>query len=286
MERRENPGTIVWRLIYPLLMFLGAEILVEVGMIMVYVVTHMNSLTMDPEVLTNNLMDYVVNNSMILAMIRGIILIPLFIMFMYFDQKRLTRTGRAQNYTGFGWGYLLVLPFAGSFAALGFNNLIELSGIIDLSPTYQQVEQAVYGGGMWVSLLSAVVIAPVLEELLFRGLLYQRLRENSGPLVSMLISAALFGLIHGNLVQFVYAFLIGLLLAYVYEKFKTIWAPIIFHGSANLLSVVVTWIFSDASDHPITIGTFMIITVLELAATALLLLIIEKKVNREVKTNV
>ena len=68
----------------------------------------------------------------------------------------------------------------------------------------------------------------------------KRLRDFCNAKLAIIISAVFFGVFHGNLVQFVYAFIIGLMLAYVYEKMKTIWATIVFHVGANLLSVLIT----------------------------------------------
>lgn len=66
---------------------------------------------------------------------------------------------------------------------------------------------------------------------------------------AILFSAVIFAIIHGNIVQFLYALVFGLLLSYVYESFESIKAPIILHASANLGSVLLTegngygWIF-------------------------------------------
>ena len=68
---------------------------------------------------------------------------------------------------------------------------------------------------------------------------------------AMLASAVSFGVYHGNLVQFVYAGLCGLLLAYLYEKFASLAAPILAHMTMNLTAVIMTeysvfeWIFEN-----------------------------------------
>lgn len=69
-----------------------------------------------------------------------------------------------------------------------------------------------------MEIVSAVIAAPLLEELLFRGMIYKRLRDLCSAKTAILVSAAFFGIFHGNLVQFVYAFIIGIMLAFVYEK--------------------------------------------------------------------
>lgn len=89
-------------------------------------------------------------------------------------------------------------------------------------------------------LLNAVLVGiafPILEELVFRKLLCSRLLP-LGEKKAVVISAAIFGLIHGNLYQFAYAFLLGLVFGYVYVKTGKIIYTIIFHCIINLYSGV------------------------------------------------
>lgn len=64
-------------------------------------------------------------------------------------------------------------------------------------------------------------------------------KRPDGVLAGALISAALFGLYHGNLLQGVYAFLLGLVMAWLYERFQTLAAPWVFHAAANVTSIVI-----------------------------------------------
>ena len=73
--------------------------------------------------------------------------------------------------------------------------------------------------------------------------------------------------------QLVYAFIIGLMLAYVYEKFKTIWVPIVFHMGANLISILITELLPQSMYNAGVILGAMIVSV---ALTVVLL----KYVNR------
>ena len=79
---------------------------------------------------------------------------------------------------------------------------------------------------------------PVVEELIFRGLAYKRMREYASPLMAGITTSMLFAVFHGNLVQGVYAFLLGALLCYVYEKYHSFWAPVLLHAAANVISVL------------------------------------------------
>ena len=90
-------------------------------------------------------------------------------------------------------------------------------------------------------LLTAAIFAgilfPILEELLFRRLLCNRLLP-LGEKKAIIISALIFGFIHGNLYQFAYAFLLGLVLGYIYVKTGKLIYTIIFHCIINLYAGV------------------------------------------------
>lgn len=75
--------------------------------------------------------------------------------------------------------------------------------------------------------------APLAEELLFRGLLL-RVLEPAGKQFAILVSALLFGLLHGNVIQIPFAFLVGLILGYVTVEYSIIWA-IVLHVINNFV---------------------------------------------------
>jgi len=90
-----------------------------------------------------------------------------------------------------------------------------------------------------------VICAPILEELMFRKAIIDR-TVGYGEGVSVLFSGLLFGLFHGNLIQFAYAFFLGLLFGFVYVKTKNILYSIILHMMVNFMgsfvsSLVLEW---------------------------------------------
>lgn len=99
-------------------------------------------------------------------------------------------------------------------------------------------ESAFFGIPWWARILCYEIVAPVSEELLFRQVIYKRLRGISPVWAAVLISALLFGFYHGNLVQGIYAFIMGCLLALVYEWTGSFAASVLFHMLANHLSDV------------------------------------------------
>ena len=83
------------------------------------------------------------------------------------------------------------------------------------------------------------LLGPLAEEVVFRGMIYGRLRRAFSLVPSMLISALLFGIYHGNWVQGIYASVFGMILAYVYEKTQTIWGSFLLHAVFNLSSYII-----------------------------------------------
>lgn len=89
-----------------------------------------------------------------------------------------------------------------------------------------------------LKILVMVILAPVLEELICRKLLIDRTVQY-GEKLSVLMSGLIFGLLHGNLFQFFYAFVLGCLFAYVYVRTGRIRYTIIYHAIINFLGAVV-----------------------------------------------
>lgn len=119
------------------------------------------------------------------------------------------------------------------------NQLIAWSGLHSLFPAYETIAAEFYNSNTMVfAYLAIALFAPVSEELVYRGLVYRRIRDYLGVNAAIVMSALIFGLVHGNVVQFIFAFLIGLALAAVYERYRTIWAPIAAHMAVNLFSCI------------------------------------------------
>ena len=96
-----------------------------------------------------------------------------------------------------------------------------------------------------VTLIFMVIIGPILEEILFRKILCTKLLP-LGEGYAIFISAAIFGLFHGNFYQFAYAFLVGAVFALIYVKTGKLIYSIIYHMGLNLLgSVIGPWILEQ-----------------------------------------
>lgn len=92
-----------------------------------------------------------------------------------------------------------------------------------------------------LTLLATIVMAPIAEELLMRGIVYRELRRTlrlSVP-VAAVLSSAVFAILHGNLIQAGAVFMLGVFLAFAYEYTHSIIVAIVLHAMFNLLSTFV-----------------------------------------------
>lgn len=152
----------------------------------------------------------------------------------------------------------IALAFFMCYAIMYLSNMIGslitlFIGIIKGGAVSNTVAEITGSTSLWFNALVMVIAAPVFEEYIFRKLLVDRLVQ-FGEWAAVLMSGLMFGLFHGNLNQFVYAFTLGLFLAFVYVKTRNVKYTILLHMLINLLGgVASTWImkavgFAEAGD--------------------------------------
>jgi len=177
---------------------------------------------------------------MLCKIIGSLVAIPV----VYTDYKRdLLLTGRYKQKeivtkdTWINIGFVIVITL---FLSVALNNIISMSPLVGISQEYQDANDAFYGSTIGLELLGSALITPFLEELLHRGVVYGRLRRMMGVIPSVLISALIFAGLHFNVVQFIYALLLGMIFAFFVEKSGRLYSGVIAHVVANGLAVIRT----------------------------------------------
>lgn len=123
-------------------------------------------------------------------------------------------------------------------ACLFANHLLILAEVP--SSGFDAVKESLYRPSLAVQVLGTGLLIPFAEELVFRGLGYGRLRRELPFGQAACLTALLFGLYHGNLIQGIYAAFLGFMIAMAYETCGGLWAAWLFHAAANLTSVLLT----------------------------------------------
>ena len=103
----------------------------------------------------------------------------------------------------------------------------------------------------WKVIILTVVLAPINEECIMRGIILTRLKRNMAPVVAIIISALYFGIFHLNIVQGIYAFVMGLFMAYIAYKYCSIIPSILFHAMFNALNYLLQLIPEEYLENPI-----------------------------------
>jgi hypothetical protein len=142
-------------------------------------------------------------------------------------------------------------PWLAAGIPLGFAAIVleYVGGVIDriVIPTANSTNQCVgiraeYGGSIALTLLATAVIAPIAEEIIFRGFTFRWLQGRMPLWGAVLVSAALFSAAHVGWAEptlFLPVFLDGLLLAYVFAKSGSVWPGVIVHASINILATII-----------------------------------------------
>ena len=95
------------------------------------------------------------------------------------------------------------------------------------------------GWSLFFLLLLAVVVAPLVEEALFRGILLPVLMKKMGAGTAVVVSSLFFAVIHQHLPSMAPLFILALVLAMLYIHSGSLWAPIVLHGIFNGVSICI-----------------------------------------------
>lgn len=126
-------------------------------------------------------------------------------------------------------------------SSVGLNILLSLTGLVQTSESYQDVASKQYSVAFGAGAILFGLISPIAEEIVFRGLVFNRMRRYYPTIAAVVVSGVLFGTYHGNLVQGIYGGCMGILLAYTYERMQSFLIPCLFHAAANLTVYILTY---------------------------------------------
>lgn len=189
----------------------------------------------DPEAITGAFMQSGYYSIYLLA----IAIIPLsvcILLYCLITKRRLSLLSLRPTVSGRGLGLFLslglgALPISAAAAALWGKALSQF----DIAASEVQAPEGVFATAIFI--LSHVVLAPVLEELIFRSLILERLRRY-GDVFAVVTSALLFMLLHASLSSFAYAFVSGIIFGFLAVYTGSFLCPLIIHAVNNLISVI------------------------------------------------
>lgn len=269
----------IWRLITPQLIYFGICSAVDmvVGMYWGYTMADdfiSENLTVDVQSFTQALTELLVKYGLLLQCIGA--LTALFFLVPMYRRDYLKRRFVFDNNGIQPYCWIYIIP-VGIFTSLGGNMLLNISDFANSSESFRESQEILFSGPFIVQIIGIGLILPICEEFIYRGLIYMRMRQYLSVNMSIMVSSLIFGIIHGNPAQGMYGFLIGILFAYLFEKYGSLKAPVLAHISANMLSLVLAAAQIDMENS-------MVMLVLGLASVALAMVgvwLIDKQVTAE-----
>ncbi len=147
---------------------------------------------------------------------------------------------------------------------IGLGISLFLSALFTLLPdtwtvSYQQESAAAFSGtDLWLAVFSALILAPVLEEIIFRGYMLNRLLEGFEEKRALILSGVLFGLCHTSPLWVVYASLMGVFLSWIAVREDNILYSAGLHMGFNFLSVPTLFLMRNPLRYQQIFGSFLI----------------------------
>lgn len=235
--RKDNVFLAIWRCLYPLLIHIAVTFTIAFGyMFLSIFLAIFQSAGGGDAISYAEVVERYTEQALYLLLAASIICIPIFVLLFRNDRKKEQRIKQKET-SVVAWIVLAIMAVTLCFS---LNALLGFSGLDKISQKYQEVAQTLYSGGVLLEIITVGILGPICEELIFRGLMFRRMCEYTKPVIAVIASALVFAIYHGNIVQGVYAFVLGVVMAVCYQRFQTLWASIVIHVAANITSVCLT----------------------------------------------
>ena len=220
MKKNLNLADKIWEIAYPVLMYYVA---ITIGSFVAQMIFGTG-----------------IENYMLCKIIGSVVAIPVIFTDYKKDLMMTGRYGMKNPITSVQIKQVLVIIGITICLSVGLNNIISMSPLVQMSEEYQNASDAFYGSTFGLELLGSALITPFLEELLHRGIVFGRLRRRMDMWPAVIVSALVFAVLHFNIVQFIFAFLLGIVFALFVEKTGHLFPAIIAHVVANGIAVIRT----------------------------------------------
>ncbi len=147
------------------------------------------------------------------------------------DKGRLLHFVRGANLANITlWGVIMTL-------CLG----VALEPLLEITP-----QVPTYPGRGLPAVISLVIVAPLFEEIICRGVILEALRRRGGVLMALVVSSLFFALLHVNITLVINSFIMGMMLGFFYIRTKSIVVPIILHAINNAFAYIL--LYTNSSD--------------------------------------
>lgn len=192
----------------------------------------------------------VINNKELVEALIDLVTLATEFGLLYWLVKKYHATRQTLGLNGFSWARFIFFVIGG-LILLTTSVIVIFSLIVWLVPSFNadqaQNNALTYGSsgvGLWLSFAAAVIVAPVVEELYFRGLILPVLMRRFGTLFAIFLTSLLFALLHFQPNVVIYTFILAIILAVVRLRLKSVIPSMLLHALNNLIafSIIAGWL--------------------------------------------
>ncbi|MBB6623681.1 CPBP family intramembrane glutamic endopeptidase [Clostridium gasigenes] len=208
----------------------------------------------------------IMGNMNYILLASSITTILIFMLIYKLRKKKLSEELRFKKTKASNYGVALLLGVSVYLFNIGFISLLSKAGLFKGSfDALEKNMSFMVESNIFLTILVVGIVAPFAEELLFRGIIYKTLSKSMSIPTVIIIQGVLFGIYHMNIVQGLYATLLGILFGYVTYKTKSLWPAIIMHMVNNTVSTIASSILGESLE---TVFSLIIVLSLGFAITA------------------
>lgn len=246
------------------LVFVGIQLVMGMAFGIAYgvwigVESAMTGAMLNEQQIEEKLMEFTMASMNWLVLVSGVLTVLVLWVFFAIRKKKLCREAQIHR---LNWKGILMFGLLGIAISFCVSFCLSLLPIPEsVMEEYMEQASGLEQGSVWLRLLATVIVGPIVEELVFRGLVQSRLRKAMKPAVAILLTSVAFGLLHGQPLWMAYTIVFGVILGIVAEKAKSITPAIMIHIGFNSVSVFGEYI-GDSVASVILIGAFSIVVII------------------------
>ncbi|MGM9636454.1 MAG: lysostaphin resistance A-like protein [Eubacteriales bacterium] len=237
----ENPVIAILKAFGYFLIYLGVSVLLMLVFEIIWVIS-LASQSLSTEQIQTRVNVLGNQNAMLITVVADILVLAIFALILVCRRKN-PLSGK-QNRELFNRvpllriGYLILMGFFLNFAVvliIGMASRVLPEWMLEETGQTQEVYS---GGGIFIYILGGVILAPIVEEFVMRGLMAKRFSRGMPKWLAVLVAAVIFGCIHDAVIQKIYAGLLGILLGAVFFRENSLFASVAVHFGFNLASLL------------------------------------------------
>ncbi|MGB7605433.1 MAG: type II CAAX endopeptidase family protein [Lutisporaceae bacterium] len=210
-----------------------------------------------------NVISWILSNMSIVTIITNI---PTILVYMLISKIMKQDFSKKYNFNTFNYNYTYLLALIGISLGVFSISFLKINAIHEAFPLLAAIlDSIVSGKNLIIIVLGTITMGTILEEVLFRGLVFDELKVNMNIVLAVILQGLIFGALTLNIPVMLYAGMGGMIYGVVYIIFNSMWASIIAHflSSATLL-VLSKWgvnLITGANAVYVSLGSFIVLAV-------------------------